>query len=1311
MKTKRKTTLILTAVLSLVTIFVCAVSTFAWFTLLSQPLQTSMVSGTGSVSLVDDSTYGYKINPSLGGDGKVNYANTVVTKKNGSSISTTNNNLDGIDIDFDVPDQGIGYYLVEQNAENNFTYTYNSVPMATKFVSKTGDDVNTHYIASKALSAKKYRIKKYTFVNNQTVYEQVRIETSKNAGGAITLDATGENATYDVTINTAGTYKIWLNYSSATGKWDLSLESTSYSIEGLNAQSLKAPGPKKANTSMDSSNQCYITFNVSNYSGWSPTWIQIKLGDTTVVSASYSSTYTVQAASGTYNCQLIISQGLNNDKTGSFGSRTFNANTFYDVTLSGDKNWSGNDFTVNSTTITNPTSTTLTIYVDTAWLSSWTGTAPTNPCINIWDNLIVFKPNNSDTMTGSIGEVCSYTFKYKGSVNSLSGLQFYCSQGSDTKYTVDLYLPSGTASGDKLYISLAETWNGDGKMNATIGKAGSPSGDTYKVYLFDPMGYKNSATFYCYAWKSNASVNPFYNAEFPGTAFTVKSGSISNLYQAEFSQSYDRIIVSDGANQMAAVTVSNAQGKYLVLNYINDYVNGTTNRFSNASWYADIAAVPTGSGNETTYYVYNKGGQLGSNPPKAYAWTDNTHSDFAGTYYYQYQNAAWPGVDTVQAQINSTNIAGLYSVSVPNTYDHIIFANGSNTNIQTVDLSISSSTPYFIFDGTSITTSGVTKYGGSWQASLAAITMQALFFVTSDGSTYTPLDTTHISGLTTELGRGATEGGGTFDPGSVSGQEGKDAINGILYRFEPEGTYWYKSSTTFNSTTRFTPNSTTLATGSHNLYKRMICDLRQLTTLYVDVSHSGQGTAGTYWQNISICGSGQSDTPYFSSDDSGANWQVGTNLYRFTVPSNYTVRVANSGYSSSGGNNTSSSFLVSDLSSNFIVIESANGSNCGVVACSDLATNIGTATIYVSTNEGVSFDASYTMQIGDQTSNDFVWERGIQISAGSHVYVDVAETNDTHNYYHYNEYIATKPTYIADAGGTYHNIMMTSYTGTARFNFYLTHAANPADRKLSIAMVPDYGNGYYIMPYSPSLGTTTFSGAIKMSSGSKISASYSGYYAAAGSEIFIRSYIDAVDTLYTAQTGLAAGVYLGTSDGSTVTAPGVLHFTNAGYYDIEVYNGSITVTSYSVSDFFKLNALNTNSVATRSDIKSQITSLVLEVQFKCNNTYASKMSLTADNGMPKFVGAALYCSASALGDPYNYLRNNHYNSITSTNNVMNDLNTSFVVPANSSATYYAYILVDYLPTEVAGADAYNNFVSEYTNNIYFYLNATQYIAS
>ena len=553
LKLQNKTMFSLTMVISLLSVFVCAISTFAWFQINSQPVQTSLKTGTGNISFVEDEIYGYKVNPEIGANGKINYDNDTVTKKNGSTISTSNSNQEGQDINFDIPDQGIGYYLIQQNSSN--TYTYNS-DLATKFVDKTSSStVNSHYIASKALIAgKNYRVKKYTFENNKTVYEQVPISTTKSTS-IITLNNTGVNATYDFRVNTAGTYKIWLIYSSATDSWDLTLEATSYSISELNQASISSK-PKKSVTTGNSSSNTFIKFDVTSYINWggintSSFWLEYWLSNgnhdfngTTSTWIQLSTNYYVTVPSSATGAIIQFSQN-DHRKNGYFdiGALNLNADNFYTITLSGASSWyyrdgepdyddnnKTNSFNVESVTLSSLSADvkSITIYCDTDWLTTWSGTV-TNPQIEFPSSdsidCLISRPNNSTSMSGNIGDICSYSFKFYGD-NPI--VKFTCVENGTSKSTVDLTMPS-VSNGDKLYIILSTTWSGD-KMNATIGKQSSASGSNYTVYLFDPLGYKNSASFYCYAWKSGAQVNPYSNGNFPGTTFTTTS--TTNLYSA-----------------------------------------------------------------------------------------------------------------------------------------------------------------------------------------------------------------------------------------------------------------------------------------------------------------------------------------------------------------------------------------------------------------------------------------------------------------------------------------------------------------------------------------------------------------------------------------------------------------------------------------------------------------------------------------------------------------------------------------------------------------------------------------------------------
>ena len=243
-------------------------------------------------------------------------------------------------------------------------------------------------------------------------------------------------------------------------------------------------------------------------------------------------------------------------------------------------------------------------------------------------------------------------------------------------------------------------------------------------------------------------------------------------------------------------------------------------------------------------------------------------------------------------------------------------------------------------------------------------------------------------------------------------------------------------------------------------------------------------------------------------------------------------------------------------------------------------------------------------------------------------------------------------------------------------------------------------------------GTNNYIGDTKMNSGSDSSATYTGYYAASSSRIFIRSYIDAVDTLYTTYSSLASGVSMDTNSESATY--GVITFANAGYYNIFVTNGVVTIESYNVSNFFKLNDFNTSNKANQAAVKGQKTALILEVPFTCNNDYDSKVSLKVDySNLNAFIGTAFYVSSSRISDDpatvYSTLITNDtygvYSSLSNASTIT-DVN-NLTITAGSASTYYAYIVIDYL---------YNGNYTNFNNSVYlaanmsFYLNGVQYVS-
>lgn len=218
------------------------------------------------------------------------------------------------------------------------------------------------------------------------------------------------------------------------------------------------------------------------------------------------------------------------------------------------------------------------------------------------------------------------------------------------------------------------------------------------------------------------------------------------------------------------------------------------------------------------------------------------------------------------------------------------------------------------------------------------------------------------------------------------------------------------------------------------------------------------------------------------------------------------------------------------------------------------------------------------------------------------------------------------------------------------------------------------------------------------------SAYYYGFYAVSGQRIFIRSYIDAVDTLYTTRDAHSSSlVTMGTG-----TEKGVITFNKGGYYNIDVdADGSVLIVGATNADaFFSLNRLDTSSAGTVAAVKNQKTSLVLEVPFTCNNPYRSKMSISVNDTLRAFAGVSVHFQNSPLEDPYVYMRSHCYddgagNSLLTQADVVSP-STDYIINANDSGTHYAYILIDYVP----GVDS-STLVGSLGAYFQFYVRAVQ----
>ena len=317
------------------------------------------------------------------------------------------------------------------------------------------------------------------------------------------------------------------------------------------------------------------------------------------------------------------------------------------------------------------------------------------------------------------------------------------------------------------------------------------------------------------------------------------------------------------------------------------------------------------------------------------------------------------------------------------------------------------------------------------------------------------------------------------------------------------------------------------------------------------------------------------------------------------------------------------------------------------------------------------------MALGDRTtSNNYIYESGLQARHGDtlRVVADDVTYKDSSNFVQ------------DDVSRPYLNITDSSITvklgaagETARFNFYITTSG-----ELAIVMVPDLGNGFYIMPYQGS--TEGFVAAKKMSSTTSSSAMYAGYYATKGTRVFVRSYLDAVDQEYRLDDGVSSDVATTVDTDESGLA---IEFQQTSYFTIEVAEGKVSVRPFTISEFLHLNALDVNGITGQDGIRAQHTSMVFQVEFKTTaNSFEMYPAISVTNDNPNYVGAAVAFSKTKQLSPYIYMNADAryvYNGTTNPNGLtvrgssfeLSDPNYLTTVN-NSTKMYYAYLLIDYV---------------------------------
>lgn len=741
------------------------------------------------------------------------------------------------------------------------------------------------------------------------------------------------------------------------------------------------------------------------------------------------------------------------------------------------------------------------------------------------------------------------------------------------------------------------------------------------------------------------------------------------------------------------IALKNSNSSEVYLNYLNNLYSWAEVSNGSTTYHSDDSSnIKTAVGKTTTIYARNVWNKL-----QFKIDNDNNPANNA-SYNYTTKTVITKYVDT------NGNILDYYLTGKKSSIETSINVNcikvPSNPSINGYTFSSWKYSRTNTFSSLNDTTAGsslqvqegFTLYAiFTHKASSYAVAYIPSYFVTNDDDTLTHLNLTDTeTGL--DILREEKSSGASLSSKTFSAITYRDNSKSILYRFTREG-----GNAKFYTTSACTTEFTGTITADTKVYAKMVCP--KLYTFYIE-SQSNYNWPNTY---VHAWGSGWSSNASMGTDDLQTirvkTMESTYYLFRTSLPSTLTGLCVFNGLT---GDLNQTSDITSDFKNNSII--QLGGESYGHRYWgwrTTIKETLGRA--YIQKYNGSTWDnvANGEMDTGDGIVNNFIFEKGIVLNRGDNVRVAVtSDGGNTYTYYGYSKYVETninKHPYISS--GSNDGINLTNFTGSARFNFYITSGG-----KISIAMVPGYGNGFYIVPFNTSIYsseavtdagadldklTQHYCGAIKMDS-NDYSAIYTGFYSDGGSanRIFIRSYLNAVDTLIVNKT-------TSTPDSVAEIDHGVITLKESGRYTIQVTNSTVEISAYQVKDFFQLNALDVSKVTgseaeKQTAIYNQKTSLIMEIPFTCNNPYASTITLTS-NCNESYIGLNLYVSSSPLGTGatiYDTLRgasspNSIYTGLTAANTAtpITNKNSSFQsIPKNSTATFYAYILIDYMPS-------------------------------
>lgn len=293
-----------------------------------------------------------------------------------------------------------------------------------------------------------------------------------------------------------------------------------------------------------------------------------------------------------------------------------------------------------------------------------------------------------------------------------------------------------------------------------------------------------------------------------------------------------------------------------------------------------------------------------------------------------------------------------------------------------------------------------------------------------------------------------------------------------------------------------------------------------------------------------------------------------------------------------------------------------------------------------------------------------------------------------------------------------------------RYTFYWT-ADSP--NKIAVAPVPVLGNGYYIMSQGAINKNTGYKNGSKMATNSiGGGAYYTGYYSSGNqvnfdsadgsgtknaNTIFIRSYVNSVDTLITSITidsriSSKAKIVSGGSN-----ADGVVRLKE-GFYNIRVSGTSAYISAFTTSDQFALDRL-----VSGKSVQNNYTSIVYEIAYTLAQkdvpvklsaqalnigSYMDWMFYAPSERITSYINSEEVLREDNPTSPYYKMRQLYFGTTFSSD--ADRVVSEVITKTSDDQVFYCYIIVDY-KKNISGSVP-----TIITDSVNFRITCTQYVA-